>query len=204
MREFLQSWEALARAFGILGGMIVTALVGHYTIFHTINRMSKRTKTVFDSSLVEHCSQSMRFIIILLGVSLVLPLLKLPPTVIDFVEHLLSLCLIAPVAWLVVRLTFALDDLILSRCKIAVRDNLQARKIKTQLQIFKKMVIVVVTILALAVMLMTFDKVRQLNTSILASAGIIGIVFGLAAQRTIATLLSGIQIAVTQSALKMS
>ncbi|NIS60863.1 MAG: hypothetical protein GTO13_09235, partial [Proteobacteria bacterium] len=125
MREFLQSWEALARAFGILGGMIVTALVGHYTIFHTINRMSKRTKTVFDSSLVEHCSQSMRFIIILLGVSLVLPLLKLPPTVIDFVEHLLSLCLIAPVAWLVVRLTFALDDLILSRCKIAVRDNLQ-------------------------------------------------------------------------------
>lgn len=47
-------------------------------------------------------------------------------------------------------------------------------------------------------MLMTFDKVRQLGTSILASAGIIGIIVGLAAQRTIATLLAGLQIAITQ------
>jgi len=47
-------------------------------------------------------------------------------------------------------------------------------------------------------MLMTFEKVRQLGTSILASAGVIGIIVGVAAQRTIATFLAGIQIAVTQ------
>jgi len=47
-------------------------------------------------------------------------------------------------------------------------------------------------------MLMTFDKVRQLGTNILASVGIIGIILGLAPQRTIATLLAGIQIAITQ------
>ena len=47
-------------------------------------------------------------------------------------------------------------------------------------------------------MLMTFGKVRQLGTTILASAGIVGIVVGLAAQRTIATLLAGLQIAITQ------
>jgi len=45
---------------------------------------------------------------------------------------------------------------------------------------------------------MTFDKVRQLGTNILASVGIIGIILGLAPQRTIATLLAGIQIAITQ------
>ena len=54
------------------------------------------------------------------------------------------------------------------------------------------------TILALAAILMTFDKVRQLGASILASAGIAGIIVGLAAQRSIATLLAGIQIALTQ------
>jgi len=116
----------------------------------------------------------------------------------DFVKHLISLCFIASVAWLIIRFTSVLDDLVLSRYQIDVRDNLQARKIRTQLQIFKKIVTVVVAILALAIMLMTFDKVRQLGASILASAGIIGIIVGLAAQRTIATLLAGIQIAITQ------
>jgi small-conductance mechanosensitive channel len=47
-------------------------------------------------------------------------------------------------------------------------------------------------------MLMTFEKVRQLGTTILASAGIIGIVVGIAAQRTIGTFIAGLQIAFTQ------
>ena len=198
MKEILEMWEALAWALGILGGTIILALVGHYLIFKTIERFSKRTKTIFDASLVKHCSQPMRFIITLLAVSFVLPILKMSPPMLDFVKHLLSLCFVASVAWLIIRFTFVLDDLILSRYRIDVRDNLQARKIQTQLQIFKKIVTVVVIILALAIMLMTFDKVRQLGTTILASAGIIGIVVGLAAQRTIATLLAGLQIAITQ------
>jgi small-conductance mechanosensitive channel len=47
-------------------------------------------------------------------------------------------------------------------------------------------------------MLMTFEKVRQLGTTILASAGVVGIVVGMAAQRTIATFIAGLQIAITQ------
>jgi small-conductance mechanosensitive channel len=59
-------------------------------------------------------------------------------------------------------------------------------------------VIVVVGLLTLAAILMTFEKVRYLGTSILASAGIAGLIVGFAAQRSIATLLAGIQIAITQ------
>jgi small-conductance mechanosensitive channel len=47
-------------------------------------------------------------------------------------------------------------------------------------------------------MLMTFERVRQLGTTILASAGVVGIVVGMAAQRTIATFIAGLQIAITQ------
>jgi len=198
MEEILEMWQMLAWALGILGGTIAIALIGHYLIFKTLEGISKRTKTIFDASIVKHCSPPMRFIITLLAVSFVLPLIKMSPPMLDFVNQLLSLCFIASVAWLIIRFTFVLDDLILSRYRIDVRDNLQARKIQTQLQIFKKIAIVVVSILALATMLMTFDKVRQLGTSILASAGIIGIIVGLAAQRTIATLLAGLQIAITQ------
>ena len=45
---------------------------------------------------------------------------------------------------------------------------------------------------------MTFEKVRQIGVSILASAGIAGIIIGFAAQRSLATLIAGIQIAITQ------
>jgi small-conductance mechanosensitive channel len=137
-------------------------------------------------------------IIPLFVVRFVLPLLEMPPALLDFMKHFLGLCFIGSFAWLLVRMTFVLDDFILTRFRIDTRDNLQARKIQTQLQIFKRIVLVVVSVLALATMLMTFEKVRQLGTTILASAGIIGIIVGLAAQRTIATLLAGLQIAITQ------
>jgi small-conductance mechanosensitive channel len=61
----------------------------------------------------------------------------------------------------------------------------------------RKVVIFIVAVLTLGIVLMTFDKVRQLGTSILASAGIAGIVIGFAAQRSIANLLAGLQLAFT-------
>ena len=198
MNEILQSWQALVRAFGLLGGAVLVGLAGHFIIFKTLEHITRRTQNVFDASLVDHCRGPFRLIFPLFLVRFVLPLLEISPTILDFVKHVLSLCFIASVAWLIIRLTSVLDDLMLSRYRIDERDNLQARKIQTQLQIFKKIVFVVVAILALAIMLMTFEKVRQLGTSILASAGIIGLIVGLAAQRTIATLLAGIQIAITQ------
>jgi len=93
---------------------------------------------------------------------------------------------------------YVLEDYIVSRFEVAVKDNLKARKIHTQLRVVKRIAIVLITIVALATMLMTFPKVRQLGTTILASAGIIGIVVGMAAQRTIGTFIAGLQIAITQ------
>ena len=97
-----------------------------------------------------------------------------------------------------VKLVYVLEDVILNQYSIDIKDNLQARRIHTQIQILKKVVIVVVGVLALAVALMTFEKVRQLGTTLLASAGIVGIIVGLAAQKSISTLFAGIQMAITQ------
>jgi small-conductance mechanosensitive channel len=68
----------------------------------------------------------------------------------------------------------------------------------TQIRFIKRLIITLVVIIAGASMLLMFDNVRQLGTSILASAGIVGIVVGLAAQRSIANILVGMQIALTQ------
>jgi small-conductance mechanosensitive channel len=87
---------------------------------------------------------------------------------------------------------------VLRQHRIDITDNLQARAIYTQVIVLKKVAVTVVGVFTLASMLMVFDSVRQFGTSILASAGVAGIVIGFAAQRSIATLLAGFQIAMTQ------
>jgi small-conductance mechanosensitive channel len=77
-------------------------------------------------------------------------------------------------------------------------DNLSARRIYTQVSVIRKIIITAVVIIATGSVLMLFDPVRQFGTSILASAGIAGIVIGFAAQRTLGNVLAGIQIALTQ------
>jgi small-conductance mechanosensitive channel len=106
--------------------------------------------------------------------------------------------LILSFAWLTIKAVSVLEDLILSRYDVEAKDNLTARKVYTQLNIFRKIVTLVVLILALAAILMSFEQVRKLGISILASAGVISVVIGFAAQKSIATLLAGIQIAITQ------
>jgi small-conductance mechanosensitive channel len=99
---------------------------------------------------------------------------------------------------LLVKTVYVLEDYVISRFEVDVKDNLRARKIYTQLKVLKRIVIILVGIIAMSTMLMTFPKVRQLGTTMLASAGIIGIVVGMAAQRTIGTFIAGLQIAFTQ------
>jgi small-conductance mechanosensitive channel len=122
----------------------------------------------------------------------------MPEEYLPAVNQALSLLVIAMVSLLLVKGIYVLDEYVLSRFRLDAADNLRARKIHTQLRVLKQIVIVVVSILALGMMLMTFEKVRQLGTTILASAGIIGIVVGMAAQRTLATFIAGLQIAFTQ------
>ncbi|MGD9842306.1 MAG: mechanosensitive ion channel family protein, partial [Steroidobacteraceae bacterium] len=106
--------------------------------------------------------------------------------------------LIGVVAYLLFELIDAFENVVLNRYRVDVKDNLQARSVHTQVRVLKKVGVVVIGILTLASMLMVFESVRRFGTTILASAGVVGIIVGFAAQRSIATLLAGFQIAITQ------
>ena len=56
----------------------------------------------------------------------------------------------------------------------------------------------VIVLVTVGFALMTFDAVRQYGVSLFASAGVAGIVFGLAAQPVLSNLIAGVQLAVTQ------
>ena len=194
MWEFLQNWRTVAWLVGV---PVLVGLIGHFLIFGLLRKIARRTGKIIDDSLVKRCYRPLQWIIVLFVIRLVLPA-GLPEEIRPGVNHILSLFLIATVSWLLIKVVYVLEDFVVDRFAIDVKDNLRARKIHTQLRVLKRLVIIVVSIIAISTMLMTLPKVRQLGTTILASAGIIGIVVGMAAQRTIATFIAGLQIAFTQ------
>lgn len=150
------------------------------------------------ATLIQSWRRPLKILFLLTWVRIAVPLFGGPEILFVLVNYGFALGLIACIAWLVIRTTDILEDVVLSRYRIDVQDNLEARKIHTQIRFLKRVIVITAFVVALASMLMMFQHVRQFGASILASAGVMGIVAGLAAQRSIANLLVGIQIAITQ------
>jgi small-conductance mechanosensitive channel len=159
--------------------------------------MAQSSTNPIDDSLVRHCYRPLQWTVVIFVIRLILPAALSEQTQAE-ANHILSVLLITTVSWLLIKAVYALEDYVVSRFEVGSKDNLRARKVHTQLRVLKRIVIIVVCIIALATILMTFPKVRQLGTTLLASAGIIGLVIGMAAQRTIGTFIAGLQIAFTQ------
>ncbi|MFP3786389.1 mechanosensitive ion channel, partial [Burkholderia sp. SIMBA_024] len=81
---------------------------------------------------------------------------------------------------------------------IDIADNLAARRVQTQTRVLSRVLMGAVILLGLSVVLLTFPQVRQIGKTLLASAGIIGLVAGIAAKPVFGNLNAGLQIALTQ------
>lgn len=110
----------------------------------------------------------------------------------------LKILLVGAFAWFIIGISDMLETLILNRFDPSSQDNLRARKVQTQIIIFRKVSLLAIGILAFSFILMSFKEFRQVGAGLLASMGVAGIIIGLAAQRTVGALLAGIQLAITQ------
>ncbi|MCH0562805.1 mechanosensitive ion channel family protein [Streptomyces sp. MUM 2J] len=113
------------------------------------------------------------------------------------VGRTLTLVLIGATAWLVIRIASAVVETSYSRYASAHRDRdpARVRRVRTQVTLIMRVVSATVAVLAIASMLLTFPEMRAAGASLLASAGIVGIVAGVAAQSTLGNLFAGLQIA---------
>ncbi|MER5274394.1 mechanosensitive ion channel domain-containing protein [Streptomyces sp. NPDC002809] len=111
------------------------------------------------------------------------------------IGQVLTLVLIGASAWLVVRIAVAVVDSVYARYAANTRDPARVRRVRTQVTLIQRVVIAIVTTVAVAAMLLTFPAMQTVGTSMLASAGVLGIVAGVAAQSTLGNLFAGLQIA---------
>lgn len=111
------------------------------------------------------------------------------------IGHALLLVLIGAGAWLSVRIVAAVVESTYESYASGSREAARVRRVRTQITLIMRVVTVAVGVVAGAIMLLTFPSFRTLGTSLLASAGIIGVVAGVAAQSTLGNLFAGFQIA---------
>ena len=140
----------------------------------------------------------LRLLFLLIGITGVVHYAKIPAEAKELVIHALTICSIVGVAWLMLRGFAFVESLIQMRYKESGKGDIEARRVATNVSLIRKILNVLVIIIAVSGVLMTFDTVRQIGLSILASAGLAGIVMGFAAQRSLQTLIAGIQIAIAQ------
>src|SRR5437588_9427938 len=186
----------------LYAGWIISSL---WLIFRAIRAVEKRmnlwaerTNSLLGKVIVPILGHTLRLLVPLLGIILLLPLLRLPENWTWVTQKAFGIFLIVALSVLIVRGVNAVQLALLSRHRMDAEDKLFARRIYTQVSVIRKIIVTAVVIIATGSILMLFDPVRQFGTSILASAGIAGIVLGFAAQKTLGNVLAGIQIALTQ------
>ncbi|MCB9496720.1 MAG: mechanosensitive ion channel [Fibrobacteria bacterium] len=166
--------------------------------FWILEKVSSRTRAAWDDLVPLHLKAPSRVVFAALALQFVKPLLSLSEGVQEVVGRTMDILFVCGGTWMLVRGVRLGRDVILARFDMAQSDNLRSRKMQTQVTVLQNVALTVIVLVGSAMVLMTFESVRQIGVSLLASAGIAGIILGFAAQKTIANLLAGVQLAITQ------
>ncbi len=181
---------------------MVAGLLGSIFIYLFIALLFKRLRhiTILNKFRIPlaYLKAPLRLLVPIVCMLFILPILKFNDGVNAFITAAVTLFFIASVGWLLIRTVHTARESLLSGYDISTRDNLQARRVYTQIKVIENIIVSVIVLLTVSSILMSFESVRQIGTSLLASAGILGIVLGFAAQKTLGNFIAGIQIALAQ------
>lgn len=139
-----------------------------------------------------------RAALLILAMIVAIPVAPLPPETATLLARLMAVAVIGLVGWAAIIALHIAADLYLRRFRLDIDDNLLARKHNTQVRVLSRTIDVLLVMLTLSAALMTFPAVRQYGVSLFASAGVAGIVAGLAARPVLSNLMAGVQLAMTQ------
>jgi small-conductance mechanosensitive channel len=170
----------------------------HYAARAVLRKLVHRERSVILSAMLERTQRSAGFAAPLIALQLVWAGAPNNLEAIEVVRHANGLLLIAALTMLAMAVIGGLADGLIANNPSNVENNLHARRIQTQTRVLSRSAMVLVLIGGVAMGLMTFPGARQLGASLLASAGVLGIVGGLAARPVFSNLISGLQLALAQ------
>jgi small-conductance mechanosensitive channel len=190
--------EELLWSLGLLVAAALAGTAASALAVRALQSWSKHRKASIAALAAVRMNGPLRWLGPVIAVEWAAPLAKLPGGLEETVRQCLVLAVIAGMCWLALRAVGVAETVVVGRFDMSSADNLHARAVYTQMRGLGNVASFVVVVVAVAFALLSFDRVRQIGAGLLASAGLAGLVLGFAAQKSLAALVSGIQIAFTQ------
>jgi small-conductance mechanosensitive channel len=191
---WLPDW---ALALLLLSLAIVAALAAH-GIIERVAAAFLASRHPLIRALVRRTRGVTRYAAVLFALSLVMPLLPLDTVTAATANRVFIAAVVLLLGWIVLVAANAGADYYVGQFQIGAGDDLMARKAVTQIEVLMRILDGLIIVIAIGFALMSFDSVRQLGVSLFASAGVVGIIAGVALRSVLANFFAGLQIALTQ------
>jgi hypothetical protein len=183
----------------VLGAALLAALLAgllHHVGVRLLRRLVRNRPYLANLSFIAyHASQ---VCLILFAVRLVLTGAPDDTPWLLQLSYLSSVALIIALTWLAMRCIRALSVTVVQLNPVTAADNLKARRIVTQTRVLTRSAYFIAALLGLSFVLLTLPGARQYGASLLASAGVAGLVAGIAARPVLSNFIAGMQIAFSQ------
>ncbi len=183
----------------LLVASIVAGLILQLIFVYALRTYARKSKNIIAKSLARHVGPRTMLLFPLFIFYLLQPFANLPNSTYDLVMFkTVQTLVIITFGWVLMKLTRVFEDAASKYYEDDLKNPYKARKVQTQLQYVRRILSGVIFVLVFAVVLLTFDSVRKIGTTLLTSAGVVSIIVGIAAQKSLGNLLAGFQIAFTQ------
>jgi small-conductance mechanosensitive channel len=200
--DYAEFWTGdlwtLARIPVMVAALVAAALMLHWLLAFIIGRIARRTRTGQDEALLAAVRHPLRWIMVslaLLTSDRIVPGLREDA---GFVAGTVRIIMPLLWGWLVIAIIRFIHGYISARSDLSATDNLTARRRRTRADILARIATVVVILISFGLLLLKIPEVREIGVALVASAGIAGLAFGIAAQPLLKNLVAGIQLAFTE------
>ncbi|MEF3082249.1 mechanosensitive ion channel domain-containing protein [Luteimonas sp. SMYT11W] len=191
-------WIHLAAIAWPLLVALILGIVVHWSLRALARVASRRAHEHMRARIAQVVAVPAAVALPLLFLSLALDATPIDPDLLGQLRHWIAIGGMLCLTWLGARVVGAIEARILLEHPVDVEDNLAARRIQTQARVISRVIQAGVVLVGVSLALMTFPQVRQVGAGLLASAGIIGLIAGVAAQPVFGNLIAGLQIALAQ------
>lgn len=181
-----------------IAAAILIALAIHWVVMRVARRIAARTPESIDDVFVDAAARPARWILVALALASVRQLLHLDDGARALWGQAAGMIVPLLLGWLAINLIRAGGRAVELSADISVADNLRARRRRTRSAILTRIAVFVVGFITICLMLLSIPSVRSVGVTLMASAGLIGLAVGAAAQPALKNIIAGIQMAFTE------
>ncbi len=202
-REVFRLWREF---YWLPEGVVISTIVAVFVfagwaanqIVFALLKFAVRKQDVFWRGIVSRARLKVRIVVMILALGLAVTVSPLDPDPSLWIRQTLLFLLVLTLGWMLVGAVDMWAVVYLRRFNMETEDNLIARKHVTQTRILQRVAALLIGVITLGLALLTIPEVRQWGLSLLASAGVVGIIAGLALQPFLTNMIAGVQIATAQ------